>query len=134
MNISRYVAVAALGLLLSSTPSFAAEHVGGADPHAGAAQKTDQKARQDHGQPGMGAGMMDPAMAKQHHEMMKETLQMLRDTMAILKDLSHTPTPDQKAKLEAMSTRLDEIIKKHDEEMKMMMDRREKQREDGKKK
>lgn len=87
--------------------------------------------------PMMGGGMMGqgkmssmyPKMMEQRKEMMDSMMAMMKQTMGILKDLNHTPSADQKKKLEEMMSNLDDMIKKHDamhdDMMKQMKERKD---------
>lgn len=73
----------------------------------------------------MDKGMMYDKMAG-HHEMTTEVMGMFKETLVILKDMNHTPTAAQKKRLEEMITRMDEVIKKHEEHMKNACDWKQK--------
>lgn len=73
----------------------------------------------------MGGGMM----MKEHHDMLNGMMGMMKETMGILKDLNHTPTADQKKKLEEMMKKMDDMVKKHDEMMKQKEERMEQKKE-----
>lgn len=67
---------------------------------------------------GQGQGMMDSKCMKEHHKMMHESMGMLKDTMSIMKEISHSPSKDQKKKLDEMMMRLGNMMQMHDEMMK----------------
>jgi len=87
--------------------------------------------------PMMGGGMMGqgamsgmyPQMMEQRKEMMNSMMGMMKETMGILKNLNHSPSADQKKKLDEMMSKLDDMMKKHDamheEMMKKMKEKRE---------
>ncbi|MDH4101070.1 MAG: hypothetical protein OEV28_10930 [Nitrospirota bacterium] len=73
---------------------------------------------------------MYSGMMEQRKEMMEDTMKMMKETMGILKNLNHSPSAEQKKKLDEMMSKLDDMIKKHDamydEMLKQMKDRRQK--------
>lgn len=73
----------------------------------------------------MDNGMMHDKMVG-HHEMTTEVMGMFKETLVILKDMNHTPTAAQKKRLEEMITRMDEVIKTHEERMKNACDWKQK--------
>ena len=64
-------------------------------------------------------------MMKDHQGMCQDAMGILKETMTILKDMNHTPSAEQKKKLEEMITKIDGIMKKH-KEMKHREERMEK--------
>lgn len=69
----------------------------------------------------MDRGMMSEKMAG-HHMMTTEMMGMFKETLAIVRDMNHTPTAEQKKRLDEMIGRMDEMIKQHDEYMKNACD------------
>ena len=72
-----------------------------------------------------------PAFAemKEHQAMYQDAMGMLKETMMILKDLNHTPSADQKKKLDEMIMKMDGMMKKHQEMMKQKEERMEQKKE-----
>ncbi len=71
--------------------------------------------------------MGGPAEPGKYGEMMmkrqkttEEMMGMMKETMTILRDLKHTPTAEQKEKLNDMIKRMDGMMKEHEETMKKM--------------
>jgi len=73
-------------------------------------------------------GKMDSSDMK-HYKPMQEVLGMVREMMVMMKGMNHQPTPEQSAKLDTMITRLDEIIKEHEDMMKKRQEWRDKKRD-----
>lgn len=85
----------------------------------GAATAADQPGQGMMAGQGQGQGMMmDAKCMKEHHKMMHESMGMLKDTMSIMKEISHSPSKDQKKKLDDMTMRLGEMMKMHEDMMK----------------
>lgn len=61
---------------------------------------------------------MKGGMMKEHQAMYQDVMGMMMETMGILKDLNHTPTAEQKKRLEEMMMKMDGMMKKHEEMMK----------------
>ncbi|MFZ3114277.1 MAG: hypothetical protein WA133_11800 [Syntrophales bacterium] len=82
----------------------------------------------------MGGGMMmeqGKMMMKDHQGMCQDAMGILKETMIILKNMNHTPSAEQKKKLEEMITKIDGIMRKHEDMMKYRKERREKMEKKG---
>lgn len=120
MSIRAYImGLTGAALLFAVVPSFAADH-----PAQGG-QKTDGKMMMDDK---MMDGKMDPDQMERHKPM-HEIMGMVREMMVMMKDVNHQFSPEQKAKLDGMIVRFDEIIKEHEEQMKKMKERRDERHE-----
>lgn len=65
----------------------------------------------------------------EHHQMMQDMMGMMKETMAVLKDLNHSPTAEQKTRLDEMINKMDGFMKKHEEMMKEKQEKMEKKQE-----
>lgn len=117
MKLGKIFAAALLGLTLASTPVIAQDVAEGdtrtATPQTGGQAMCQCPCAM------MGGGMMMGGPMMQSHQLMQEAMGMLKETMSITKDISNKPTAAQKARLEAMTKRMDEIMKQHDQMMAM---------------
>lgn len=77
----------------------------------------------------MKGGGMPMGDITERHQMMQDVMGMMKETMMILKDLNHTPTAEQKGKLDEMIKRMDGFMKKHEEMMKHKEEKMEKKGE-----
>jgi hypothetical protein len=113
MRKAGLIAASLLAATLASSPLLAQD------------QETTNPAPTDHSTMG---GAAEPGkyrdMMKRHEELMG----MLKDTMTILRNLKHSPTADQKKKLDAMIARMDEMMKEHEHMMKKMKEEWEKRK------